>query len=70
MDAIAAAWARLRAQDVRDEAHPRTLGSVQSEAKRKNKIVNDGRLFDLCVEKHSELPAQQRKYKGRVALEE
>ena len=49
MAAIAAEWARLRAQHVWDEAHPRTLGSVQAEAKRNNKIVNIGELFDLCV---------------------
>ena len=42
MEAIAAEWARLRAQDVQDEAHPRTLGSVQSEAKRNNKTIHIG----------------------------
>ena len=60
--------ARLRAQNVWDEAHPRTLGSVQSEAKGNNKTVHIGRLFDLCVEKHSELAARLRKYKGRVVF--
>ena len=61
MEAIAAEWARLRAQNVWDEAHPRTLGSVQAEAKRNNKTIHIGRLFDLCVEKHSELAAHLRK---------
>ena len=42
MDAIAAYWVRLRAQDVWDEAHPQTLGSVQSEAKRNNKTIHIG----------------------------
>ena len=68
MDAVAAEWARLRAQHVWDEDHPRTLGSVQAEAKRNNKTIHIGRLFDLCVEKHSELAAHLRKYKGRVVL--
>ena len=55
MEAVAAEWARLRAQNVWDEAHPRTLGSVQAEAKRNNKTSHIGRLFDLCVEKHVNL---------------
>ena len=61
MEAVAAEWARLRAQNVWDEAHPRTLGSVQSEAKRNNKTIHIGRLFDLCVEKHNELAVHLRK---------
>ena len=70
MEAVAAEWARLRAQNVWDEAHPRTLGSVQSEAKRNNKTIHIGRLFDLCVEKHNELAAHLRKSKGRVVFGE
>ena len=42
MGAIAAEWVCLRAQDVWDEAHPQTLGSVQSEAKRNNKTIHIG----------------------------
>ena len=68
LDAVAAEWVRLRAQHVWDEDHPRTLGSVQAEAKRNNKTIHIGRLFDLCVEKHSSLAAHLRKYKGRVVF--
>ena len=68
MEAVAAEWARLRAQNVWDEAHPRTLGSVQAEAKRNNKTIHIGRLFDLCDEKHRELAAHLRKYKGRAVF--
>ena len=31
--------------------------------------VHIGRRFDLCVERHSELPPEQRKYKGRVIFQ-
>ena len=68
MEAVAAEWARLRAQHVWDENHLRTLGSVQAEAKRNNKTIHIGRLFDLCVEQHSELAAHLGKYKGRVVF--
>ena len=47
LDAVAAEWARLRAQHVWDEDNPRTLGSVQADAKRNNKTIHIGRLFDL-----------------------
>ena len=68
MEAVSAEWARVRAQHVWDEDHRRTLGSVQAEAKRTNNTIHIGRLFDLCVEKHSELAAHLRKYKGRVVF--
>ena len=68
MEAIAAEWARLRAQHVWDESHPRILGGDQAEARRNNKTIHIGRLFDLCVEKHKELVAHLRKYKGRVVF--
>ena len=50
MGAVEAEWNRLRAQNVWDEAHPRTLGSIQSKANRSSKTINIGCLFDLCVE--------------------
>ena len=68
LEAVNAEWARLRAQTVWDEAHPRTLGSVQAEAKRNNKTIYICRLFDLCVEKRSELVPSLRKYKGCVVF--
>ena len=47
MEALDADWNRLRAQNVWDAAHTRTLDSVQSEAKRTNKTIHIGVLFDL-----------------------
>ena len=68
MDAVAAEWLRLRAQPVSDEDNPRTLSSVQAEAKRNNNTIHICVLFDLCVEKHSELASHLRKYKERVVF--
>ena len=48
-------WRRLRDQDVWDEDNPRGLWDVIDEAKRLNKQSHIGRLFDICVEKSSEL---------------
>ena len=33
-----------------------------------NRSCHFGTLMDLCHVKHSELPPEQRKYKGRVVL--
>ena len=48
-------WRRLHDQDVCDEENPRGLWDVVEEAKRLNKQMHIGRLFDICVEKSSEL---------------
>ena len=61
-------WRRLRDQDVWDEENPRGLCDVIEEAKRLNKQIHIGRLFDICVEKSSELERDKRKYKGRVVF--
>ena len=61
MEAVEAEWGCLRAQNVWDEAHPRTLGSIQSKATRNNKTILIGCLFDLCDETRSELAAYLRK---------
>lgn len=42
---------------------------VRVQATKEGRTVYFGRVFPLCVEKHSELPKDQRKYKGRVAFE-
>ena len=44
---------------------------VAAEAKRKNIKAHVGRIFDLCVEKGSELPPDHlgRKFKGRVVFQ-
>ena len=42
---------------------------VVARAKATNSIVHFGRIFELCHEKHSELPVDRRKYKGRVVFQ-
>ena len=68
MEAVEAEWSRLRAQKVWDEDNPRSLGSIQSDATRANNTIHIGRLFDFCVETHSELAAHMRKYNKRVVF--
>ena len=43
--------------------------AVAARARDTNTTAHFGRLFALCVEKHSELPAHKRKYKGRVVFQ-
>ncbi len=61
-EAVDKEWRRLRDQDVWDEDNPRGLWDVIDEAKRLNKQIHIGRLFDICVEKSSELEHKKRKY--------
>ena len=61
-------WRRLRDQDVWDEENPRGLWDVIEEAKRLNKQIHIGRLFDICVEKSSELEHNKIKHNGRVVF--
>jgi hypothetical protein len=67
-DAVDDEWRRLRDQDVWDEKHPRGLWDAIAAAKRLNKPIHIGRLFDICVEKSSELEHGKRKHKGRVVF--
>lgn len=68
--------AKLRAEDggngTWDETAVESLWSVKAKAKEKLNTTNIhthfGNLFDLCVEKHSELEEAKRKYKGRVVF--
>ena len=68
-------WKRLRDKHVWDEDHPREWDDVRAEAKRKGIDVHMGYLFDICVEKNSELADVNgvrnplRKYKGRVVFQ-
>ena len=50
-DAVDKEWRRLRDRDVWDEDNPRGLWDVIAEAKRLNKQIHIGRLFDICVER-------------------
>ena len=69
-------WAKLRAADngrgTWDESAVRSLWDVKRDAKEKLATTgfhtHFGNLFDLCVEKHSELTEDMRKYKGRVVF--
>jgi len=63
-------WKKLRTANVWDETGVRELRDVAAEAKRTNAKAHFGRLFQICVEKGAELPANdpQRKYKGRVVF--
>ena len=53
-----------------DETRPRPLKEVLAEAKARGEEAHWGYLFDLCVEKNSELePGNKlRKFKGRVVF--
>ena len=68
--ALVKEWDKLRAQGVSDESKVRPWSEVKAEARRAGKTVHVGRIFDICVEKNSELPASdpRRKYKGRVVF--
>ena len=74
--AVNAEWAKLRAADngrgTWDESTVKEYYQAQNEAR--DRLASTGvhthfaTLFDLRVEKHSELPADKRKYKGRVVF--
>ena len=74
--AIDAEWRNLRDCDggrrTWDESEVREYWDIQREAKQKldNTGVHThfGTLFDLCVEKASELEEAKRRYKGRVVF--
>ena len=47
----------------------REFDEVRREVDAAGRTAHFGRVFPLCVEKHSELPPEQRKYKGRVVFQ-
>ena len=63
-------WDRLRKIGCWDESSVREWSDVAAEARRKGTQAHMGRLHALCVEKNSELPADdvRRKFKGRVVF--
>jgi hypothetical protein len=71
MAALDKEWDKLRKQVCWDESRVREWADVSAEAKRKGTKVHVGRVFDICVEKNSELPPDNpnRKFKGRVVFE-
>ena len=68
---LAKEWGRLRKITTWDESIVREWEQVALEARRSGKIVHVGRIFDICVEKGSELPKGDpaRKFKGRVVFQ-
>ncbi len=75
-DAVNAEWGKLRKADTGkgtwDESTVREYWHAQNEARDKlaktGVHTHFGTLFDLCHEKHSELPVKQRRCKGRVVF--
>ena len=64
-------WDRLRQIPAWDEKRVREWSDVAREAKEKNITVHVGRVFDITVEKHAELPNDhpERKFKVRVVFQ-
>ena len=64
-------WDKLRRQGVWDEKRVRPWAEVGEEARKEGRTVHVGRIFEICVEKNSELPAldPRRKFKGRVVFQ-
>ena len=64
-------WGRLRKITTWDESAVREWAQVAQDARKSGKVAHVGRIFDICVEKGSELqkgdPA--RKFKGRVVFQ-
>ncbi len=69
--ALTMEWDKLRAQRCWDETKVREWRDVSADAKRLNKKAHVGRIFDICVEKGSELGENDpgRKFKGRVVFQ-
>ena len=64
-------WNKLIGQKCWDYASVREWREVAAEADKQGIKAHVGRIFDICVEKNSELPEgdPNRKYKGRVVFE-
>ena len=64
-------WRRLRSKQVWDESVGREWDDVAKEARLRGEEVDMGRLFGICIEKGSELPADdpRRKFKYRVVFQ-
>ena len=77
-DALQAEWDRLRAvpqpgtdrKGCWDEDKVREWRDVKAEAQRRGVKAHVGRIFDICVQKNSELPDddKRKKYKGRAVF--
>ena len=66
-----AEWEKLMKKKAWDMLSVREWEDASREAKKKNKKVHVGKVFEICVEKGSELPANDplRKFKGRTVFQ-
>ena len=64
-------WDKLVKAGVWDEKHPREWSALSSEARKNGRTIHIGRVFEICVEKGSELSPGDpgRKYKGRSVFQ-
>ena len=69
--ALDSEWDKLVKAGVWDEQRPREWSDLSSEARKAGKTIHVGRIFEICVEKGSELPAGSpgRKFKGRSVFQ-
>ena len=69
--ALDAEWLKLVKAKVWDEERPREWSEVSALAKKNESTVHLGRVFEICVEKGSELPIGNpgRKFKGRAVFQ-
>ena len=69
--ALDAEWTKLVKARVWDANAPREWSALSAEARKENRTIHVGRVFEICVEKGSELPAGSpgRKYKGRSVFQ-
>jgi len=67
--AVKAEWDRLRKIHTWDEDGVREWQHVARDACDKKKKAHVGRVFNICVEKNSELQPEFRKYKGRTVFQ-
>ena len=58
--AVQAEWDKLKRLGCWDEGSVQELSAVKSKAVAIGKKIHVGRIFELCVEKHSELPPEQK----------
>ena len=65
------AWDKLMDKKAWDMDHPREWAEVSAEAVRRGRKAHVGRVFEICVEKSSELPkgSSLRKFKGRTVFQ-
>ena len=66
--AIKAEWDNLQGRGCWDVKQARPLDDVIREANREGKLIHIGSMLELCYLKHSELPVELQKLKGRVVF--